>query len=180
MTLCKALREALGEKSQYCALAWHFNMKVSSFQCSHVPCQAQRREGRLEVCGSALGVSVPSDGLGLGRLGGLIRFSDQCGISERQEFGLEPGASRWVWRIWDKCGGPGEGIGGGTRLHSRDGNLCHLGIGIQRGRETKSPGLVGGWGDQVPMTREVSDKCQGVVWRSWDKLTAYVDLQHVS
>ena len=56
-------------------------------------------------------------------------------------------------------------------------NLCHLGIGIQRGRETKSPGLVGGWGDQVPMTREVSDKCQGVVWRSWDKLTAYVDLQ---
>jgi hypothetical protein len=59
-------------------------------------------------------------------------------------------------------------------------NLCHLGIGIQRGRETKSPGLVGGWGDQVPMTREVSDKCQGVVWQSWDKLTAYVDLQHVS
>ena len=80
----------------------------------------------------------------------------------------------------DKCGGNGEGIGGGTRLDSRDGNLCHLGIGIQRGRETKSPGLVGGWGDQVPMTREVSDKCQGVVWRSWDKLTAYVDLQHVS
>ena len=80
----------------------------------------------------------------------------------------------------DKCEGNGEGMGGGTRLDSRDGNLCHLGIGIQRGRETKSPGLVGGWGDQVPMTREVSDKCQGVVWWSWDKFTAYVDLQHVS
>ena len=24
-------------------------------------------------------------------------------------------------------------------------------------------------GDKVSMTREVSDKCQGVVWRIWDK-----------
>ena len=65
-----------------------------------------------------------------------------------------------------------EGIGKGTRLDSRDGDSEYREGERQRG--------LGGWGDQVPMTREVSDKCQGVVWWSWDKFTAYVDLQHVS
>ena len=106
---------------------------------------------------------------------GPVRDSRETGVRTRAR-----GEQVGVEDLGQKCGGPGEGIGGGTRLDSRDGNLCHLGIGIQRGRETKSPGLVGGWGDQVPMTREVSDKCQGVVWWSWDKFTAYVDLQHVS
>jgi hypothetical protein len=67
-----------------------------------------------------------------------------------------------------------EGIGGGTRLDSRDG---HLDFEYREGERQRG---LGGWGDQVPMTREVSDKCQGVVWWSWDKFTAYVDLQHVS
>ena len=119
-------------------------MKVSSFQCSHVPCQAQRREGRLEVCGSALGVSVPSDGLGLGRLGGLIRFSDQCGISERQEFGLEPGASRWVWRIWDKSAGVlGRGSGGGLDLTVGMGTCVILELEY---REEERQRVLGWWG----------------------------------
>ena len=42
-------------------------------------------------------------------------------------------------------------------------------LNTERGREIERD--LGGWGvgDKVSMTREVSDKCQGVVWRIWDK-----------
>ena len=61
-----------------------------------------------------------------------------------------------------------EGIGKGTRLDSRDGDLDFEYREGERQRETWGVGG-GGWGDKVSMTREVSDKCQGVVWRIWDK-----------
>ena len=57
-----------------------------------------------------------------------------------------------------------EGIGKGTRLDSRDGNLDFE---YREGERHRDLGG-GGW-DKVSMTREVSDKCQGVVWRIWDK-----------
>ena len=59
-----------------------------------------------------------------------------------------------------------EGIGKGTRLDSRDGDLDFEYREGERERETWGGG---GLGDKVSMTREVSDKCQGVVWRIWHK-----------